>query len=310
MNTFEDRTINHTQVTRAQNFEMNPSLKTLIQSADLEFLMEAHNGLSAKIVAETGFKGIWASGLTMSSSLGLRDCNEASWSEVLQQVEYMRDSVEIPILLDGDSGFGDFNNVRRLVEKLEKRGVDGICIEDKVFPKRNSFMKTPQQLADVEEFSGKLKAAKDTQKRADFCVVARLEGFIAGASQNEVLTRAHLYQEAGADALLVHSKLNDAQQILGFAEQWQGNAPLIIVPTTYCGVATDDFRHAGISVAIWANHTLRASIAAMQAACLTVFEEQSVAAIESSITSIDEIMRIQNCDELYDAEKKYLPNSN
>ena len=276
MNTFEDRTINHTQVTRAQNLEMNPSLKTLIQSADLEFLMEAHNGLSAKIVAETGFKGIWASGLTMSSSLGLRDCNEASWSEVLQQVEYMRDSVEIPILLDGDSGFGDFNNVRRLVEKLEKRGVDGICIEDKVFPKRNSFMKTPQRLA----------------------------------SQNEVLTRAHLYQEAGADALLVHSKLNDAQQILGFAEQWQGNAPLIIVPTTYCGVATDDFRHAGISVAIWANHTLRASIAAMQAACLTVFEEQSVAAIESSITSIDEIMRIQNCDELYDAEKKYLPNSN
>src|SRR5215211_3731790 len=114
-------------------------LKTLLQSPKLEFLMEAHNGLGARIVEEAGFSGIWASGLSMSASLGLRDNNEASWTQVLDVVEYMSDASTIPILIDADTGYGNFNNVRRLVKKLEQREVAGMCIEDKLFPKSNSF---------------------------------------------------------------------------------------------------------------------------------------------------------------------------
>ena len=129
-------------------------LKDILSSPKLDFLMEAHNGLSAKIVEEAGFKGIWASGLSISASMGLRDNNEASWTEVLDILEYMSDATEIPILSDGDTGYGNFNNARRLVKKLEQINIAGVCIEDKTFPKTNSFINGESQpLASIEEFS-------------------------------------------------------------------------------------------------------------------------------------------------------------
>ena len=156
-------------------------LKNLICSENTSFIMEAHNGISSKIVEEVGFKGIWASGLSISASLGVRDNNEASWTQVLEVIEFMSDSTSIPILLDGDTGYGNFNNMRRLVSKLEQRNIAGVCIEDKLFPKTNSFINSEKQpLADINEFSGKIKAAKDTQLNDNFCVVARIEAFIAG----------------------------------------------------------------------------------------------------------------------------------
>jgi phosphoenolpyruvate phosphomutase len=133
-------------------------LRTMVNSPEMAFLMEAHNGLSAKIVEEAGFKGIWGSGLSISAALGVRDNNEASWTQVLDVLEFMSDATTIPILLDGDTGYGNFNNMRRLVKKLEQRDVAAVCIEDKLFPKTNSFIGGENQpLADVDEFSGKIK---------------------------------------------------------------------------------------------------------------------------------------------------------
>lgn len=182
-------------------------LREMITSQDLEFIMEAHNGLSAKIVEETGFKGIWASGLSISASLGVRDNNEASWTQVLEVLEFMSDAVNIPILVDGDTGYGNFNNMRILVRKLEQRNIGGVCIEDKLFPKTNSFISGESQpLASIDEFCGKIKAAKDSQNNADFVVAARVEALIAGWGMDEALRRAEAYRLAGADAILIHSK--------------------------------------------------------------------------------------------------------
>ena len=271
--------------------------------------MEAHNGLSAKIVEEAGFAGIWASGLSISASLGVRDCNELSWTQVLDVVEYMRDATSLPILLDGDSGFGNFNNVRRLVRKLEQRGIDGVCIEDQVFPKRNSLSEGEKHLVDAHEFTGKIKAAKDTQNRSDFCLVARLEGFIAGAGLQEMLRRAHLYADAGADALLVHSKRTDADEVLAFAAEWDRPTPMIVVPTTFSQTPAPLLAEAGFSALIWANYNLRSSISAMQATCRQVFAEQSVTGIGKKIAPLREVFRLQNADELAEAEKRYLPGT-
>jgi phosphoenolpyruvate phosphomutase len=284
-------------------------LKDLLNSQKLEFFMEAHNGLSAKIVEEAGFAGIWASGLSMSASLGVRDCNEVSWTQVLEVVEFMRDATRLPILLDGDSGFGNFNNVRRLVRKLEQRGIDGVCIEDQVFPKRNSLSEGRKKLVDPLEFTGKIKAGKDTQNRADFCIIARLEGFIAGVELEEVMRRAHLYADAGADALLVHSKRTDADEVLAFAAEWDRPTPLIVVPTTFSQTPSAVFVDAGFRAVVWANHNLRSSIAAMQATCRQIFEEQSVTGIAGRIAPLKEVFRLQNADELAEAEKRYLPGS-
>jgi phosphoenolpyruvate phosphomutase len=130
--------------------------RSLLLSPELTFLMEAHDGLSAKIVEEAGFPAIWASGLTVSAALGVRDSNEASWTQVLEVLEFMADATSVPILLDGDTGCGNFNNVRRLVRKLCQRGVAAVCLEDKLFPKTNSFIGDHQPLADVDEFCGKI----------------------------------------------------------------------------------------------------------------------------------------------------------
>ena len=134
------------------------ALRRLVTSPDLSFLMEAHSGLSAKIAEEAGFRGLWASGLSISASLGLRDSNEASWTQVVDVLEYMADATRLPILVDGDTGHGNFNNMRRFTRKLGERGIAGVCIEDKLFPKANSFVGEAQPLADVEEFCGRLKA--------------------------------------------------------------------------------------------------------------------------------------------------------
>lgn len=284
--------------------------KRLLQSPQLEFLMEAHNGLSARIVEEAGFRGIWASGLSISASLGVRDNNEASWTQVLEVVEFMSDATTVPILLDGDTGFGNFNNVRRLVKKLEQRGIAAVCIEDKLFPKTNSFINGDRQpLADLDEFAGKIKAVKDAQSDPDFCVIARLEAFIAGWGLDEMLRRAEAYHAAGADGLLIHSKLSTPDQILAFAKAWGNRCPLVIVPTMYYSTPVEVFEQAGISVVIWANHNLRAAISAMQQTTRTIFKERSLRNVEDSVVSVKEVFRLQNADELVEAEERYLPKT-
>src|SRR5215211_5077485 len=250
------------------------ALRAEINSPFLTFLMEAHSGLSAKIVEEAGFPGIWASGLSISASLGLRDSNEASWTQVLEVLEFMAESTALPILVDGDTGYGNFNNVRRLVRKLCERRVAGVCIEDKLFPKTNSFVGERQPLADVDEFSGRIKAGKDSQSHDDFVIVARTEALISGHGLDEALRRAEAYHAAGADAILIHSKAKSAEEVLAFAAEWAGRCPLVLVPTTYCKTPTQRFREAGISMVIWANHNLRAALGAMRMVSRRIWEDE------------------------------------
>ena len=208
--------------------EKTTLLKNLLQSVKLSFLMEAHDGISAKIAEEAGFEGIWASGLCIAAAMGVRDNNEATWTQVLEVAEFMGDVTQVPILLDGDTGYGDFNTVRRLVKKMEQRGIAGVCIEDKLFPKTNSFIDSEkQELAEIEEFCGKIKAAKDVQQDPDFCVVARVEAFVAGWGLGEALKRAHAYHEAGADAILVHSKISRPADIIDFMKEWGDICPVV-----------------------------------------------------------------------------------
>lgn len=281
----------------------------MIDSPELEFIMEAHNGLSARIVEEAGFKGIWASGLSISAALGVRDNNEASWTQVLEVLEFMSDVTTIPILLDGDTGYGNFNNMRRLVTKLEQRGIGGVCIEDKLFPKTNSFIGNAQPLADMDEFCGKIKAAKETHRDDDFVVVARLEGFIAGWGLKDVLKRAEAYRAAGANAILVHSKKSNPSDIDAFMAEWENRLPVVIVPTKYYSTPTDHFRKLGISLVIWANHNVRSAITAMRATSAKIFTDQSLINVEGTVAPVADIFHLQGADELEEAEKRYLPTS-
>jgi phosphoenolpyruvate phosphomutase len=283
------------------------ALRRELQSPELSFLMEAHNGLSAKIVEEAGFSGVWASGLSISAALGVRDNNEASWTQVLDVLEFMADATRLPILMDGDTGYGNFNNVRRLVAKLCQRGVAGACIEDKLFPKTNSFIGEAQPLADIDEFCGRIKAGKDSQTDDDFSIVARIEALISGHGLDEALRRADAYQAAGADAILIHSKRSTATEILAFAERWDNRCPVVIVPTMYYATPTDEYRRHRISTVIWANHNLRAAMTAMRQTCRRIREEESLVDVEGRVVSVADIFRLMGNHELEAAEKRYLP---
>ena len=282
------------------------ALRNLLNENKLNFLMEAHNGISAKVVEKTGFSGIWASGLTISSTIGLRDGNEASFTQVLQVLEYMNDATSLPILVDGDTGYGDFNTARRFVNKLERIGIAGVCFEDKNFPKTNSFIevKGGQKLANINEFCGKIKACKDAQTTEDFVIVARIEAFIAGAGLDEALIRAKAYHNAGADAILVHSKINTSKDIDDFMENWDNRCPIVIVPTTYHNTPTYHFSDLGCSLVIWANHNMRASIKAMEDVSKQIYENQSISNLEN-IKSVKDIFEYTKEAELKSDEKIY-----
>jgi phosphoenolpyruvate phosphomutase len=282
--------------------------RALLRSPELEFICEAHSGVSARVAEEAGFRGLWASGLSISSQLGVRDSNEASWTQVMDVVEFMADATSVPIMLDGDTGYGNFNNVQRLVRKLESRGVAAVCIEDKEFPKTNSFLHGKRQpLADLEEFCGKIKAGKDAQADADFSIVARVEAFIAGWGLDEALRRAEAYHRAGADAVLIHSALSTADEIVAFTSAWDNRCPVVIVPTKYYATPVEVFRAQRVSMVIWANHLLRGSIKAMQAIARELRETVSLARVEQSVAPMSVVFRLQGAQALEVAERRYLP---
>lgn len=283
--------------------------REMLQSSEMEFIMEAHNGLSARICEETGFNGIWASGLSISAALGVRDNNEASWTQVLEVLEFMSDATSIPILVDGDTGYGNFNNMRRLVQKLEQRGIAGVCIEDKLFPKTNSFLGANQPLADIDEFCGKLKAGKDSQMDDDFSIIARIEALISGWGLDEALKRADAYHNAGADAVLIHSKISSPNEILDFCKEWDNRCPVVIVPTMYYATPTDRFRDVGVSLVIWANHNMRIAIQAMRDVSKQIYEEQTLVNIEGQLPTVKDVFDLVGNAELSAAEKRYLPTS-
>ena len=282
-------------------------LRALLTSDRLEFLLEAHNGISAQIVERSGFQGIWASGLAISAQFGVRDSNEASWTQVVDMLEFMSDATEVPILLDGDTGYGNFNNMRRLVKKLEQRSIAGVCIEDKQFPKTNSFIDGERQaLAEIDEFCGKIKAGKDSQNNPEFSIIARVEALISGWGMDEALKRAQAYHQAGADGILIHSKKTGPDEILEFARAWDNRAPLIIVPTTYYSTPMEIFRHAKISLVIWANHTIRASVAAMEKISAEIYASESVTKVEDNIVPVKKLFALQGAEELSQARARYL----
>ncbi|MBN6051138.1 phosphoenolpyruvate mutase, partial [Nonomuraea sp. RK-328] len=279
-------------------------LRALLALPEPTLVMGAHDGLSARIAAEAGFPALWASGLCMSTALGVRDSDEASWTELLGLVARVVEAAGLPVLVDGDTGYGNFNTARRFATQAERIGAAGVCLEDKVFPKMNSFVGDGHVLAPVDEFCGKIAACRDALRDPDFVIVARTEALIAGAGLHEALHRAEAYCAAGADAIFIHSRKPTVAEIAEFARAWDGRLPLLIAPTTYHATPLEEFARLGLSGVIWANQSMRAAVAAMKHACESLFEEGPVS-LEPTIASLDEVFSLMRYQDLADDEKRY-----
>jgi phosphoenolpyruvate phosphomutase len=265
----------------------------------------AHSPLSAALVEEAGFPVVWASGLELSASRGTPDANILTMTDVLESARQIAASVDVPVLADCDSGFGDVGNVIEMVRQFEGAGVAGVCIEDKIFPKVNSFAGAGQDLIPVDAMVAKILAAVDARRHHSFVIVARLESLIAGAGLDDAVRRAEAYELAGADALLIHSKLPHAKEIRAFASSYRGNLPLIAVPTTYSAVSAAELHEMGIALVIYANQTLRTAVKAMRAALRTIITDGTAASIEDRMVRMDEILEMQGMSQLLGNKLNY-----
>ncbi|MED4292232.1 phosphoenolpyruvate mutase [Priestia megaterium] len=284
-------------------------LRELLESNEVTKVIGAHNGLSAKLAEQAGFDAIWASGLEISASHAVPDANILTMTENLQAAIVMNQATSIPIICDCDSGYGSVNNVIRMVQEYERNGIAGICIEDKQFPKLNSFVQGSQKLASIDEFVSKIRAAKDTRKDPDFVIIARVEALIAGQGMEEALERAYAYEKAGADAILIHSKIKEIDEIKEFVQLFKGSVPIVVVPTTYPNITVNDLNSLGIDMVIYANHGLRSSITAIQDTFAKIIEDGTTANIEGDISTMQKVFELQGMFEMRELEDKY-KNSN
>jgi phosphoenolpyruvate phosphomutase len=278
-------------------------LRLLLAEPEIAKAMGAHSALTARLVEECGIDVVWASGLEISASRAVPDANVLSASEVLEASAQIAGAVAIPVLADCDSGFGNVTNVMHTVKTFEGRGIAGICIEDKLYPKLNSFAEGPQPLAPIEDFAGKIHAA--VAAREQLVIVARIEALIAGQGLEEALRRGRAYAAAGADALLIHSKKTAPDEIYEFKERLGLDIPVIVVPTTYHQVTARDLHERGFAMAIYANHVLRSSIRAVQETASRIVREGTSTHIEDSIAPVKEVFRLQGLTEMLRTQQSH-----
>jgi phosphoenolpyruvate phosphomutase len=284
------------------------TLRDLLRQDRPLLVTGAHNALSARLVERAGFDAVWASGFEISASYAIPDANILTMTENLDVAKAMADAVRIPVIADCDNGYGNAVNVVRTVQEFERAGISGICIEDNIFPKRCSFYAgVKRELTDVEEHAGKVRAAKDAQRSRDFFVMARTEALIAGWGMEEALRRANAYADAGADAVLIHSKANTPDELWEFSRHWNRPTPLVSVPTIYKNVTADELYEHGYRVVIFANHGLRSAIKAMRECFEILKREKRPAAVDDRIVPLEEVYDLVNLRTLNQQEKQYLP---
>ena len=286
---------------------MPSGLLPLLARPTVALAAGAHDALSAKLAEEAGFDAVWASGFGISAVQAVPDANILTLTETLDAVRRIADAVSIPVIADCDNGYGNAINVMRTVAEFERAGAAGICIEDNEFPKRCSFYAgVSRDLVAVEEHARKVEAAVAARRDPGFAVIARTEALIAGWGRDEALVRARAYADAGADAVLVHSKQADFAELAAFAARWDGRAPLVAVPTTYPDVGLDELLAAGFRLAIFANQALRGAIVAMRAVLGRIRETGRASSVDDRIVPLDDVYALVGVSELKANEQRFL----
>lgn len=270
--------------------------------------IEAHNGLSAHIGSacsvtdpdgsEKSFDAVWISSLTTSAAGFLPDAELYMLDQRLELALQICEATAKPVVLDGDTG-GEILAFQYLMRRLERIGAAAICIEDKRLPKRNSFSGDAYHyLEDAEQFAAKIRAGARTRKPFGPRIIARLESLIAGETVDLALRRARLYADAGADAVLIHSIRNSDElfEFIGAARRPATGRlhelPIICVPTAYPHLRDSELFAAGFNVVIYANHLLRASIAAMRETARSLLADEGPAGCGARLMAMHDLLAL------------------
>ncbi|HNX14706.1 MAG TPA: phosphoenolpyruvate mutase [Oscillospiraceae bacterium] len=280
-------------------------LKKLINMKGCVTALEAHSGITGLIVEKTTvlqdgktyqFDAMWISSLCDSTVKGKPDIELVDMTSRFRTIDEIMEVTTKPIIFDGDTG-GLTEHFVYTVRSLERMGVSMIIIEDKTGLKKNSLFGTEvkQTQDSIKNFSAKIAAGKKAQKTQGFMICARIESFILEQGMEDALTRAFAFAEAGADAIMIHSRKKDPAEIFEFVEKFRAKntvTRVVVVPTSFNSVTEDEFKSRGVNVIIYANQLTRSGFPAMQSIAKMILTNHRAKEADDMCMPIKEIINL------------------
>jgi len=280
-------------------------LKSRLTEKEKLVIASAGDAITAKLVEEFNFDGIWISSFEVSARHGLVDNGTLTMTEMLNTSRSVVDAVNIPVIVDVDNGYGGLTNFVRAVKSFESIGVSAICVEDNLFPKKNSLWGGKLPIESMEKHGAKIKAGKEVQRTNDFCIIARTEALIRGYGKTEAINRANYYADCGADLILMHSRDKTGKEALEMPKFWTRNIPLVIIPSKFPHLKNQELFDAGYSVVIFANQIERAKIKSIKDFLRALKTSDCIADVNDKMCSLDELRNLTPIEETENLERKY-----
>lgn len=280
-------------------------LKKLLAMKTTVNAIEAHSGLTGIIaektqVLENGkayqFDAMWVSSLCDSTAKGKPDIELVDMTSRLRTIEDIMEVTTKPIIFDGDTG-GLIEHFVYNIKTLERIGVSACIIEDKVGLKKNSLFgnEVVQTQDTIEHFCQKIQAGKRVLKTSDFMLIARIESLILEQGMEDALNRAFAYVKAGADGIMIHSRLKEPEEIFDFCEKFRKKdtrTPIVVVPTSFNMVTEEEWAKREVNIVIYANQLTRSAFPAMENVAKIILKNHRAKEADEMCMPFKEIIRL------------------
>ena len=280
-------------------------LRQLIRMTPIVKAMEAHSGLTGLIVEKTvvecdgkldQFDAMWVSSLCDSTAKGKPDIELVDMTSRFRTIDDIMEVTTKPIIFDGDTG-GLTEHFVYTVRSLERMGVSAVIIEDKKGLKKNSLFGTDveQTQSTIEEFSEKIAAGKRAQLTDDFMIIARIESLILEKGMEDALERARAFVKAGADAIMIHSRKKDPNEVIEFCDMFRTKdkvTPIVVVPSSYNVITEKELIQHGVNIVIYANQLTRSAFPAMQKTAEDILRYHRAKEVDDRLMPIKDIINL------------------
>jgi len=285
------------------------TIKNLLQDKEnISLISGASNALIAKLTENAGFDGIWLSSFEMHAWNRFPDASILNVADYSDAINKIADRINIPILVDADEGGPSAINTIRMAREYSKSGAWGMCVEDNPSPKRCSFYGMKKELEKTSTTVGKIKAALEKNNKPGFAVIARTEALIQGRGVDVAIERAKAYTDAGCDGFLIHNKNKTPNEVQKFCERYHAEGlttPLVIVPTTYNQFTTKQMEESGVSLAIYANYSVRATVKILEKMLNEIVQAGSLSGGNDFVVPMTTIFDLIAVDEMKENQEKY-----
>ncbi len=279
-------------------------LKELMASRTAATIPGTPNALFARVITAHGFEAVYVTGAGIANmSLGVPDVGLVTLAELADHVTAICDAVDIPVLVDADTGFGNPINVARSVRLLERAGAAGIQIEDQVFPKKCGHFSGKQVIA-CGEMVGKIKAAADARSNPDLQIVARTDArAIEGI--DSAIARAQAYAQAGADVTFVEAPLDLAEMRRISSEIEAPQIANMVFGGLTPALPQSEFAKLGFGGVLYANAALQAALKSVGDVMAALRRDGSLASVAERLAGFEERQRLVDKPRYDELEQRY-----